>query len=180
MIIFDTLKIDSNNTLKIVCKIKDIEYYKDVYIDRILIDSADTYKNYGPSETPVYSKVFDGDAKTISLSLDSSDLDLDKQLLFVYVIAKGTPSPDTPCGKDNQTTVGVVCNLSYLYSMPMGYIKNIAQSCEIPIGFINYILQYNAFKYAILSKNYSLAVEYWNLFYKNNTRSITTKCGCHG
>lgn len=48
----------------------------------------------------------------VRLSLDSTKLpyNLNNDLLFVYVKTKGIPTADTPCGKDNEITLGVVYN----------------------------------------------------------------------
>ena len=46
------------------------------------------------------------------LALDNTKLpyNLNKDLLFVYVKTKGIPTADTPCGKDNEITLGIVYN----------------------------------------------------------------------
>lgn len=50
MINFNELKITQDGSLLILdVSVKDLEYYKDVYIDSIYVDTQDTYINGGPS-----------------------------------------------------------------------------------------------------------------------------------
>ena len=42
----------------------EIEYYNNVYIDSISIDTQDTFVNSGPSEKPKYTKILEGNNKT--------------------------------------------------------------------------------------------------------------------
>ena len=59
MVEFKELKItpDGKNLI-INASIKDLEYYKDVYIDSVIIDTQDTYLPSGPSSNPIYTKKF--------------------------------------------------------------------------------------------------------------------------
>ena len=59
MVEFKELKItpDGKNLI-INASIKDLEYYKDVYIDSVIIDTQDTYLPSGPSSNPIYTKNF--------------------------------------------------------------------------------------------------------------------------
>ena len=47
--------------------------------------------------------------------------------------------------------------------------------------FINYILQYKAFKLAIKTGHYTEAIKYWKRFFMGIKDSvITPNCGCYG
>ena len=300
MVEFKELKItpDGKNLI-INASIKDLEYYKDVYIDSVIIDTQDTYLPSGPSSNPIYTKNFisklnykqsflgedfkspvlplkKGDkiissAFTISLinsalpidytiksinlcntkisnsviptvstiknfeitennpvvtiiGLDSSnkevkntdpntnwdntqlsveinyetrnfkdiniiipDIDttiknaFENNLLFVYIKTVGTPASNTPCGMDNITTLGIVSNLYPLYQHTFNYIKELSNTCSIPKNFINYILQYKAFKLAVKTGHYTEAIRYWKKFFMGIKDSvITSNCGCYG
>lgn len=300
MVEFKELKItpDGKNLI-INASIKDLEYYKDVYIDSVIIDTQDTYLPSGPSSNPIYTKKFisklnykqsflgddfkspvlplkkgdkiinsvftvslrdstlpiDYTIKSINLcntkisnsviptvstiknfeitennpvvtiiGLDSSnreikntdpntnwnntqlsveinyetnnfkdiniiipDIDItiknafENNLLFVYIKTVGTPAPNTPCGMDNITTLGVVSNLYPLYQHTFGYIKELSNTCSIPKNFINYILQYKAFELAVKTGHYTEAIRYWKKFFMGIKDSvITSNCGCYG
>ena len=79
---------------------------------------------------------------------------LDKTMLFVYVVARGVPSPDTPCGQDDTTVMGVVIDLYPYYQMMMKGVKEINGSCEVPKYFIDNILRYKALELSIKTGNY--------------------------
>ena len=300
MVEFKELKItpDGKNLI-INASIKDLEYYKDVYIDSVIIDTQDTYLPSGPSSNPIYTKNFisklnykqsflgedfkspvlplkKGDkiissAFTISLinsalpidytiksinlcntkisnsviptvstiknfeitennpvvtiiGLDSSNKEVkntdpntnwdntqlsveinyetrnfkdiniiipnidttiknafENNLLFVYIKTVGTPASNTPCGMDNITTLGIVSNLYPLYQHTFNYIKELSNTCSIPKNFINYILQYKAFKLAVKTGHYTEAIRYWKKFFMGIKDSvITSNCGCYG
>ena len=144
-------------------------YYNNVYIDSIIIDNQDTYVGSGPSSKPVYSySVPDGvseltkkaySQKHVRLDLSSIDLGLEG-LLFVYVRTKGTPSADTPCGMDNITTLGTVCNMYPFYQQAVNYIGEIAHNCSVPQNFTDYILKLKGLDLAVKTGNYPDAIKY--------------------
>ena len=56
MIIFNNIKITQDNKYLIIdAEIEDNVYYKDMYIDRVIIDNQDTYIQNGPSDNPIYT-----------------------------------------------------------------------------------------------------------------------------
>lgn len=183
MIKFTDLRV-SNGHLIISAEVREIEdYYDNVYIDKIKIDSQDTFSSTGPSSSLIYeSASFPAETKSITLDLDASDftdIDMDKTMFFVYAVATGTPSADTPCGMDNVNSLGVTFSLCPIYNETMQYVKEVEASCVLPMSFINMILQLKAIQYSINSGHYTQAIKYYNKFYKN--LSVSTKpCGCHG
>lgn len=122
--------------------------------------------------------------KHIRSILTQKDLgvSLDNNIFFVYIVTNGTPSPCTPCGMDNLYTMGITYNLRPLYNLGMNYVRELADTCDIPRNFINYILRFKAFELAIRTGNYTDAFKYWDAFFKNKTSSISKPkgCGCHG
>lgn len=209
MIEFQELRVSPNGKRLIVdASVKNLQYYEDVYIDAIIIDTQDTYVANGPSTNPVFSyevQTFDNETdsednsedteesgeesdsedgeKRVRLELDSTTLGvpLNGTLFFVYVVAKGTPSADTPCGMDNQTTMGVVSNLYPFYRTMVNHMKEVENGCEIPKGFIDSLLRFYALELSIRTGYYPLAVKYWNKFFKDTKgETIKTGCRCHG
>lgn len=184
MVQFNELRItpDGQNLI-IDVSVKDLEYYTDVYLDSIQIDTQDTFVESGPSSEVAYTKTIDGNSKSVRLELGTGDLlpTLNDNLFFVYVRTKGTPSIDTPCGMDNSIILGVVSNLYPLYQHAFSYIKELSDSCSIPKNFINFILQYKAFELAIKTGHYTEAIKYWRKFFMGIKNSVmTTNCGCYG
>lgn len=184
MVQFNELRITPDGQKLIIdVSVKDLEYYTDVYLNTIQIDTQDTFVESGPSSEVVYTKTIKGDTKSIRLELGTGDLlpALNDNLFFVYIKIKGTSAANTPCGMDNTTTLGVVFNLYPLYQHAFNYIKELSDACSIPKNFINYILQYKAFELAIKIGHYIEAIKYWKKFFMGIKDSvITSNCGCYG
>lgn len=125
-----------------------------------------------------------GTMKQVRLEIPLSLYGIDpyKDMLFVYVIASGTPSADTPCGLDNSKIMGTVVNLKYIYDNMLCYIRQIENECEIPKNFIDSILKYKALELSIRTGNYPLAIKYWNKYLSNSNPNISTikTCNCYG
>ncbi len=191
MIQFNELRVTPNGEkLVIDASIKGHRYYDDVYIDTVIIDTQDTYVANGPSTEPVFyhEVVVDEDSglegkKRVRLELDSTSLNtpLCDTLFFVYVVAKGTPSEDTPCGMDNQTTLGVVANLYPVYRTLVNYMKEVENDCEVPKNFIDTLLRFKAIELSVRTGHYTQAIKYWNKFFRGiKGKTINTGCGCYG
>lgn len=118
----------------------------------------------------------------LEIPLSLYGIDPYKDMLFVYVIASGTPSADTPCGLDNSKIMGTVVNLKYIYDNMLCYIRQIENECEIPKNFIDSILKYKALELSVRTGNYPLAIKYWNKYFSNSNSniSIIKTCNCYG
>ena len=56
MIIFNRVKISQDDRyITIDAEIDNSDYYKDMYIDSVIIDNQDTYTANGPSSNPIYT-----------------------------------------------------------------------------------------------------------------------------
>lgn len=183
MIKFTELQVQ-NGRLVVVAEVSEEQYYTNVYIDEVIIDTQDTFNTTGPSANPIYSAIISGNQKKVTLSLSSTDLNnvgVDNTMFFVYIKVKGTPSPNTPCGGDNEYTLGVTFSLCPIYNATMGYIKEINNTCDIPKNFIDMILRFKAIQYSVESGHFLDAIKYYNQFFRNvNVRGAVKKCGCHG
>jgi len=183
MIKFTDLRV-SNGHLIISAEVREIEdYYDNVYIDKIKIDSQDTFSSTGPSSSLIYESDSFGEVKSITLDLDATDfqdIDMNKTMFFVYAVASGTPAADTPCGMDNVNSLGVTFSLCPIYNETMAYVKEIENECILPKSFINMILQLKAIQYSINSGHYTQAIKYYNKFYRTLSASTTNSCGCYG
>lgn len=126
-----------------------------------------------------------GGKKNVRIEIDQKLLgvSLNDTLFFVYVTVKGTPAPDTPCGMDNQTTMGVVANLYPFYRSMMCYMKETLDRCDMPKNFLDKYLRFKAFELSLKTCHYTEAINMWNKFFRNiNNPCQTSKtpCGCHG
>lgn len=184
MIKFTDLRVNKGHLI-ITAEVREIEdYYDNVYISQIKIDSQDTFNSSGPSSRLIYESETFTAAKKVTLDLVASDfdgnIDIDKTMFFVYAVASGTPASDTPCGFDETPSVGVTFSLCPIYNETMQYVKEVENTCVLPKDFINMILQFKAIQYSINSGHFTQAIKYYNKFYKTLSVSTTNSCGCHG
>lgn len=204
MIIFDQLRIsDDGKRMYINAHVNKADYFKDIYIDSIVIQTADKVSETDsglPTSDYVYIKKAEENAKELNLVLEASDLsrswesdpnaiafgrgDMSKTLFFVYIKCKGTPGSCTPCRLDEETTLGVVFDENVLHQKVMDYTKELVADCNVPSAFIDFILLWNAFKSAIETEHYIPAIKFYNMMFDEvgkscQSRTIKT-CGCNG
>jgi hypothetical protein len=151
-------------------------YYEDVYLDSIIIDTQKTYSALGPSSNPLMT-IDCGHVKHYRTYLDIDSIA--DNMFFVYVISTGEPSDDTPCGLDTSMIMGVTYDKYPMYLQGMKLINEL-DGCEPAGNFIDYILTNKAFEICLLTGNYTKAIEYWNQFFDEKEKNISSKCGCHG
>lgn len=190
MIRFNELRITKDGKHLIIdVSVRSQPYYNDVYLDSISIDTQDTYKDGGPSSSIVYFKDItneDSVAKNYRLELSVGDNipSLSDNMFFVYVKAKGVPAANTPCGMDNEYTLGITFNPCALYSAMMSYVRETVNTCSVPRNFINMFLQFKAVETSINNEHYTQAIEYYNKFIRNlgktSTSVYTKPCSCYG
>lgn len=194
MIKFNELRISKNSKLIIDVSVLKDSYYKDVSLESIIIDSHETFIATGPSNHPIYQKkIISNDneptnrpedldiIKSFRIELDSLDLTVpvDKTMFFVYVKTRGTPSIDTPCGKDNTIVLGVAFSTIDLIDKGILLLKELTDECNTPKRLIMHILQLKALEISIATGHHTKAIEYWKML--NNKRRVTIlKKGCNG
>lgn len=188
MIVLNECRISPDGKCLIVeATVDSLKYFDNVYIDSVIVDTDETYLPSGPNEEKGYKVTFEGEnIKNVKLSITAKEMGLgtlDNNIFFVYVIVTPTsiPSPDTPCGMDNEFVMGIAVNLRPVYNMAMGYIRELDDSCQIPKGFIDMILRLKAFELSLKTGNYPTAFHQWKTLFKNKVSvSPVKKCGCHG
>lgn len=203
-VIFDQLRIsDDGKRMYINAHVNKADYFKDIYIDSIVIQTADKVSETNPglpTSDCIYIKKVDENAKELNLVLEAADLskswetdpkaiafgrgEMSNTLFFVYIKVKGTPGACTPCTLDEETTLGVVFDENVLHQRVMDYTKELVADCSVPSDFIDFILLWNAFKSAIETEHYISAIKFYGMLFNEvgkscNTRTIKT-CGCHG
>lgn len=207
MIVLNECRItEDGKYLVIEASVDSLAYYENVYISNIIIDTDKTYIPDGPSSNPIYEQEFEGlerlnsdvmtdtdckcgniytsgGSKSIRLKLSSKDLDIDNlnsNIFFVYLIASGYPAPDTPCGMDNSTVMGIAYNKRLIYNKAIGAIKELNDSCNIPKNFIDIFLKYKAFTLALKTGHFTEAIKIWKYLKNSSITTISRGCGCHG
>lgn len=182
MIEFNRLLITPyNKAIYIDASVLDMPYFENVYIDKIVIDTQDTFSTKGVSSTPVYTYQVEGNVKNIKLTVSDYNIlvpQMEGTMFFVYIITKGTPSSDVPCGFDNPSTLGVAVDTYHIYKKGLKFIQEVYDSCDIPKYFIDFILQYKAFQMCLKTRDFPMAITYWKKFW--GTAKQPNKCTCHG
>ena len=188
MVRFNELRIDENSKKLIIdISVRILPYYKDVYLESIIIDTQDTFIDSFPSSKAVYSKKIDVDGggnesfiKDYRIELSNADIlpSFNNNLFFVYIKTKGNPTANTPCGLDEEITVGVVFNECLIYNKLLSHIREIGERCTIPQNFINDYLQYEAFCIAINSGHFVEGIKYYKKFIQNNMVRFNKLKGC--
>ena len=198
MIRFNELKIEDNYII-IDVQIEEEKYFKDMYIDSIVIDTQDTFIANGPSSKAIYTKTFNTDTDVnkeeivytqgtdkynrVRIYIDSKNLNVDihKTMFFVYVIAGGIPAADTPCRWDENKALHTLVDTQVLYNNMIQYVKELSKDCSTPDNFINAILQFNAVDLALKTNQYPLAIDLWKRFYSDiESNVVLPNCGCNG
>lgn len=196
MVVFEQLRVsDDGQSLYIDVHVNKSKYFTDIYIDKITICTEQQVSELHPlsyGEDFIYQITIDGQQKEVHLVLNCNDFngkftahDLSHNMFFVYVTCKGTPDPCTPCRLDEMNTLGVTFDYGVMFNEAMNYTRELADTCNIPQNFLNFIMNYDALKLAIDTEHYIPAIKYWkNLMgdkgILNNTKGIVKPCGCHG
>lgn len=171
-----------NKGIYIDCSVLDLEYFNNIFIDEIIIDTHETFSKGGPSKFPVYKYKVDGDQKNVTLTILDTDIlcCLENTMFFIYVKTKGIPASDTPCGMDNEISVGAAVDAYNIYKKALNYIQEAYNECNIPKYFIDFILRWKAFQICLKTRDYPLAITYWNKFINSINITKTPNCGCYG
>lgn len=152
----NTISIDTDYLTPVIASDEPVLYTQDIIHGQVYVKNDSYY-------------ILDNNAKRVRLLLSPSDLGvaLDKNMFFVYAIATGTPSKDTPEEFVNIITTGTVVDLYPIYKDTIKYLKELSCECTIPRKFTNMILRYKALELCIKTGNYTQAIKYWNKFFKN-------------
>ena len=204
MVRFNELRITEDRKCLIVdCEIEQIGIYSGMYIDSIYLDY---YKNVDASGFPSNSaflmyKNTDGNkkirGKRISMmesALSSTEFGIDSfkdGLFYVTVVCDGVPSEKTielPCDSDMNVNTQAVIDWYGFYERGMGYISSMygcgADKCNIPAGFKDFVLLWNALKAAIATCNWPLVSKFWDRILRSRggegsgSISVGGGCGC--
>lgn len=194
-VIFDQLRIsDDGKKMYINLHVNNASYFENIYLDTITIMTADKVSETNPNVPTtdfIYQDSFGENQKTADLVFQPADFlsysksDFSNDLFFVYIKVKGTPDSCTPCGLDEEVTVGVTFDVNMLYQKVMDYTKDLADTCNVPVAFTDFILQWNAFKASIETEHYVSAIKFYNMLFESGSKSssmygATKPCGCHG
>jgi hypothetical protein len=75
--------------------------------------------------------------------------------------------------------LGVTYDKYPMYLQGMKLLNEL-NGCDPPGDLIDYILTHKAFDLSLQTGNYLKAIDYWNEFFDEKEKNISSKCGCHG
>ena len=206
MVRFNELRITEDRKCLIVdCEVEQIGLYSDMYIDEIRLDYYKNVDSSGIPTTKSYQmwKYQDGDPKMrgVRVSMDDTALSdtefgidtFKDELFYVTVICGGdfannmtVHGSELPCGVDNNVDIQAVIDWKGFYERGMQFVSSMygcgADKCEIPAGFEDFILLWNALKAAIAVCDWPLVAKLWDRILRsrayNKTVGISGGCGC--
>jgi hypothetical protein len=196
MVIIEQLRIsDNGERLYLDVHVNKASYFDNIYLDKIYIATADQVSEadpLSPGNEYIYEYTVEGNIKELHAVLTPAMMNehfdkcsFSEDLLFVYIVCKGSVGECTPCRLDELTTLGVTFDEALLHQQVLAYTQQLAADCTVPQGFTDFILLWQAFKSAIETEHYIPAIKYWNMLFDNHAGSggyIGNKgdCGCHG
>ena len=194
MIVYDQLRIsDDGRQLYIDAHVNRTSCFDEVTIQSLYIclgsQVYETLTIDPESNGYIYKKDYDA-VREIHECISIGDDNLiynrnsfSKDLFFVYVGCNIVPEGCECCASVGKYVLGVTFDENLLYQKVMQFTKDLADDCQIPVGFTDFILLWNAFKASVETEHYIPAIKYYNmLFDKSNgvTAGLTKNCGCHG
>lgn len=191
-VIFDQLRIaDDGKKLFIDAHVNLASQFEETTIDSLyIVLESQVYetRTIDPeSNGYIYKKTYEN-VKAIHEVIDISDENLIynkttfSDLLFVYVGCSNLPEDKDCYASVGKYFLNVTFDVNLLHQRVMGFTKQLAEDCQTPNGFIDFILLWNAFKAAVETEHFIPAIEYYNMLFSSyGAASNTSKhCGCHG
>lgn len=194
MIVYDQLRIsDDGKQLYIDAHVSLASCFYEVTIQSLYIclgsQVYETLTIDPESNDYIYKKDYDAVREIhecINISDDSllyNKVSFSKDLFFVYIGCNIVPDGCGCFASVGKYVLGVTFDENLLYQKVMQFTKDLANDCQMSVGFTDFILLWNAFKASVETEHYIPAIKYYNmLFDKSNgiTAGIIKNCGCHG
>lgn len=169
---------EDNKNLIIKAKIEESSYFENVYLDSIIIDDVKSYD----TDAHVFAGILEDNFKEYEWVIPVNNIltSLTNNMLFIKIKSKGVPSFDCPCNSDINEIIGVFADVCSILNNINLYSKELNKDCQLPKGFIDYLLLFKALEYALKSCNYDKAIKYWKKLQNTQSLKIVNKCGCNG
>ena len=191
MLQWNELRItEDSKHLVIDVQVQNLDYYKNVHLQSLYMNvynkSSDYVAPMPDSKSillwqyePPQEVTEEGEHKPKHIR-KFIDIDgLSENLFFVYAIADGEATNDTPCGCKNHVLMGVVYNNQALYRNSINAIST-TSTCGPNQELIDYILNVKLFEFSLKAGDYRAAIDFWNTAFKNNDKTPKKSCGCYG
>lgn len=131
----------------------------------------------------MWSKVPIDKKKELHLVLTPNDMNDEKftesnfsnHMFFVYIEAENTLDETTTF------TLGVTFDYGVVFNQAMNYTRELADKCNVPNNFIDFILNVEALKLSIETEHFVPAINFWKKLAGRTQSNYNTKsCNCYG
>lgn len=183
MIRFDVLNVtESNDKFYLNIDVTAVDEPQQTWtIDKILIDTQDTFVEGGPSINAIQvfsSPHFNTKRVTLHLSEEQGFKNISSNIYFVYVLPfvgfeitptsqdniEGQALPPTNIPQSPDAALGITYYEQHILRKYLKYIKEIDKLGEIPKNFIDYYLKVKSFEISLKTGHYLQAIDYWKYF----------------
>lgn len=112
---------DNGDGLIIEASVDTLDYYKNVYIDSVIIDTDETYSPNGPSNNPIYKKIYTSDYMKVDVREDCNSIKTDEECKCgnVYTSQKAGIKKISLC-LDNKEISNLNKNIFFVYVVATG------------------------------------------------------------
>ncbi len=203
MIIYDQLRVsDDGEQLYIDAHVSKAECFSGVTIQSLYVclgsQIYETLTIDPESNGNIYHKTYEDVLEIhecISIKDDNlvyNKTNFSKDLFFVYIGCNTVPEGCECYTHVGKYVLGVTFDENLLYQRVMDYTKQLANDCQTPTAFIDFILLWNAFKASVETDHFIPAIKYYNMLfgmnaegqsygvYDKNSGVLSKPCGCHG
>lgn len=192
MVVIDQCRV-FHDMLYIDAHVNTASYFKNVGLSKVIVFTGDQYKESGdsaPTSNYIYMTTIQSSdsspVKEVHLALHTTNMNeyftksnFQEDIFFVYIEVTGTPASDTPCGMDNSYIVGVAYDKALVYNKALLSLKELGDTCSIPTGLQELIMQTHALEFSIEASDWTNAIKYFELI-KGDTVAVSNSrpCGC--
>lgn len=205
MVVFNELRITNDGEYLIIdARIRNESIYSNIEIKKVTVGTHKTYEegasngkeipistlNQATNDTRVkrvYFRLSKLDLTDFSSYEESNEIDLEKDLIYVYIDTNSYDNPDCPdlpCDLTKSHHIGVTMYMGGFYNDFMSYMNELNKSsCEakVPQGLIDMLLKFTALTTAIDSKHFIKANEFFNKWFTGKHMfNSNSNCGCNG
>lgn len=204
MIVYDQLRVsDDGRQLYVDAHVSLASCFDGVTIQSLYIclgsQVYETLTIDPESNGYIYKKEYGEDIREIHECINITDESLiynktsfSKDLFFVYVGCNTVPEGCECYASVGKYVLGVTFDENLLYQRVMQFTKGLTDNCQVPVGFTDFILLWNAFKASVETEHYIPAIKYYNMLfgmdadgssygaYDKTSGMIYKPCGCHG
>lgn len=194
MVFIEQFRIsDDGLKMYINARMNEATYFKNRYISKVTVITGDlvteTTNSASPTEGYIYQETHTAEENIRQIDLvltpaicneNFTKSNFSSDLFFLYIECEGMIDGCTPCTLDEAITTGVTFDDKLLYQKVMGYVKELADTCNVSQNLIDFILLYNAFKAAVETEHFVEAKCFYERMFDKAMPPSSKPCGCHG